>query len=168
MKKKVQIATLLALVISIWGYIGFKVAGNFSGETDLRPLKPINLPYSQKTKGSEEVYNLNLNYKDPFLKPKGRKSVSNSTSKPTPGEIAKNKKRPKKIPMKSIPWPQVRFKGLVEKKSGKEVLYIIEINRVNYFFSQKEIILDLKLVQAASDSIQLEFLGKEKRVYKIN
>lgn len=166
MKKKGQIAFLLTLVLSIWGYIGVKIVGNLSDTDEFNSSQAFNLPEFNNSNIGKEEYLLSLDYKDPFLKPK-----HNRQSRATP-QINQNKNRTQKKVLskpqkKSIPWPAINFKGSVENKNGDAPLYIVEINKVNYFYKLQEINKDLKLIKASSDSIQLEFMAKDKRVFKI-
>ncbi len=165
MKKKGQIAILLTLVLAIWGYIGFKIFSNLSdfGEPDTSPT--YNLPNLKSADGKKEIYQLDLNYKDPFLKPKSKQNnASPAGNQIKKAKIEKKIVKPKK---KIIQWPAINFKGSVENKNGEPPLYIVEINRVNYFYKLHDVFQELKLIKAAADSIQLEFLEEEKRVFKI-
>lgn len=168
MKKKGQIAFLLTLVLSIWGYIGFKIVGNLSDSGDSNSSQAFVLPKGKNAELNKEVYQLSLNYKDPFFNPKSNRQTGRASSKVNPSKNRVQKKLERKPKKKSIPWPIVNFKGSVENKNGGDPLYIIEIDKVNFFYKLQELNKELKLINASSDSVQLEFMAKEKRVFKIN
>ena len=164
MKNKKQIWILGPLVLLVWGMIGYRVFNALKGNSETYPVyqAPPSVQGSDSTQSN--AYSLIKNYPDPFLK-KERRSVSGISTK-TNSSRAKVKTRVTKtvvpIPLR---WPVVNYKGSIERRSTSSILYVLEIEGINYFLSKGDEENDLKLLEVYEDSVKVEFKGKEKRVF---
>lgn len=159
-KNKKAIWVLLPVVLGLWGLIAFRVSKAVGGDKQL-PAVAVATATVAKATEPKEVYELELDYADPFLK--GRRPVVQKTV-PKPKSTPKKpvvKKTVKPIPLR---WPDIKYHGLIGSEKGGSTV-ILNVGGESWFMSAGELKNELKLLKVHEDSVVVEFQGKEKRTY---
>ncbi len=163
MKNKKLQWVLLPLVLLIWGAVGYKLYSGVQGE-ELPPVKKVSREQVLTVEEDSLEYVLSLNYPDPFLKNSRslRSSVKTTTTTSKPKPEAKVKVTVKPTPVR---WPDVAYKGQIEKRANEQALYIIEIDKVVYFMHKGMQQAKLTLLEVYPDSVQMQYLNREKKTF---
>lgn len=152
---------LIALMCVIWGNVIFKFFGkgktiqqNDITSNQFLPNKDIS-SLIQKT-----PFELNIINTNPFGETKinfyiKKKDVTDATNKTT----SKILKKPELI------WPTISYYGFVKNDINDTKLVLLKINNKFYRKREKELIEDLKIISAFSDSVIVS-VSKEKRTIK--
>jgi hypothetical protein len=165
MKNKKLQWVLLPAVLLIWGYVGYRFFSGMQGNTPV----PLGSGKSQVLAVADVDtlrYELKLNYPDPFLKNQKRRVVSSPD--PAPG-AAKAPPKPKvKVTVQPMPvrWPDIAYKGQIEKKGAAAPLCIVEIGKALHFMRVGGEEQGIKLLKVYTDSIQVEYLKREKKTIR--
>jgi hypothetical protein len=156
--KNRKVILLGALVVAIWGYIGYKIVSGMGEETY------GDLPLVVRTRSVEtkkvEPYSLVLSYPDPFLK-KTQPSNSKATPKAAPRKL--RKEEPPKV-IVNIRWERLSFEGAVYNTSRNSVVAMISIDGVEHMLKKNESIDDFTISEIYRDSIKVDALGFTKYI----
>ncbi|NVK51288.1 MAG: hypothetical protein HWD85_00015 [Flavobacteriaceae bacterium] len=147
MNKKVKTYLLFAIVVCIWGLIGYNIY-SYSNPT-LEATKPSAIKTNFKIKKSTNPKVLEIaNYRDPFL-----------------GKIVYTKKKTtNKQPVPKIPFPSVIYHGLVTGNKAKS--YIISVNNQQEIFKIGSTFNQIRLISANAKKVVVEFQGVTKHIQK--
>ena len=145
---------LIALVVFIWGRLLINYFGLFTGEDDIEYVPEVaTKPYERAD--SNKVYELKLNYKDPFL---GNSVSFYRTKKTSPT----NNIVP---PIKAVEPPKkealVVYKGIVKNNNSSKRTGLVEIDGKNYLITSIKEIGDIKIVDF-NDKELIYFYGDKK------
>lgn len=152
MKNKTKTYILLIAVVSIWGFIGYKVI------MGLNPKETINLPLSQnvtfnpKTNITVDTFSVATVNRDPFL-----------------GELLTKKKsfkKPIKKTHKVVQWPPIIYNGIVGKENSNDKICIVSINGQQLFFKKNQELKGVKLIKANAKEIVVTYKGDRKTIVK--
>lgn len=145
MKKDTKTYLLLALVLAIWGIIGYKVLSpNSSDALEQDSFEKITVKsLSIKEK---DTFSILADYRDPFLGTFPKKSI-------------KKKSKPKKAPEPEI---TVQFTGLMTDNDTKQRIYFITIAGQQYLMNVKDEIEKVQLLSGTSTSIRIRSNGKTR------
>jgi len=155
-KNKRNIYFLVLAVLIVWGLIGYKIYDAIkpneliiNATDELTDFKPEELKI-------QDTFSIQPIYRDPFL---GKTFI---------------KKRPfaKKISnaqlMEEDSFPLIQFNGIIApKQKGRETLYLVVINKNQYFFSIGQQIDGVKLLKGTTKKITLRY-KKTKKEFFIN
>ena len=148
MKNKRNIYFLVVAVISIWGYIAYKMYASLNPEDAI--IMPQNQIADFKPEKIKEIekFTINANYRDPFL---GKLFTEK-----------KSKKRNTSIKKKPIVvFPPIIYNGLIRpKESGRPILFLITINNQQQFLSVGKQIDGVKLLKGNDKEISILFQTK--------
>ncbi len=158
-----QIA-LLIIVILIWG----KVAMDFFEYSDEKTTPAYQYTSKEKdtmTSVEEFSYELNLDYRDPFL---GKEAASKSTPKKTtvshPKPTARKEETTNKTPQ--VKWPKIDYLGDLASTKGSNYAVILRINGEESLISKGDSISGVSVNQLFQDSIQLSYMSELKTILK--
>ena len=133
----------MALVLTIWGIIGFKVIGALSPE----PQAEIVVKQTSKDLKlvkEKDTFSLFADYRDPFLgtlPPRKKKTVKRPAVK---------KEAPKKI---------IVYSGLVSQTGSGNTLYFVTIDGRQYTLSKNEEVDNVRLLRGSEESIRVRYNG---------
>ena len=155
-KNKNTVYILLPCVIFIWGIIFYRIIGNQPSDQSFIESNNDTVIPSIENSDSTIHFDLNLNYKDPFL---GTITEPNNNT-PTIENVNNNSSPQAKD---EIRWPEIIYQGCVKNETGK--LAYITINERVYLAGIEELSPDISILDINNDSIQMGFKN-EKRWYK--
>ncbi len=164
MKNKKLIWILLPVVLVIWGLIFFQVKKAVQGGNNAT-VAPAPIPMAFTNASDTVIYQLKLNYDDPFLKG-GRKVIvqAPSSDKPKTPTLKKPKvvRTVTKLPLK---WPNIIYRGLISSKKGNKSIYMLEVDGASILMTAGEQRDYLRLIKVYKDSVRIEYKGEEKRTF---
>jgi hypothetical protein len=135
---------LVPLTIIIWGIIFIKIYSEF-GSKKLIIENLSRVIHVEQANNKDSVYDLILNYPDPFLKEHGRnKQLSRSANMELKNSIPANT------------WPNIEFRGFVGKNSGTETGFL-KIGNTNMLVMQGQNLSGFIIRSIVKDSICIEF-----------
>ena len=157
MKNKKLSWFLLPAVLCIWGVIGWKVYAAVGDDEDIAaPENELHVT-SDHVPAIPDTYNLQLDYRDPFLdKPVPVKMPKKNSSAPIPPKIEK------KETVVAV-WPVLRYAGLVKQSKDGKLVGFLNVNGVSHFVKSTDVIDELVIGKVWSDSVEVR-RGKERRV----
>lgn len=159
MKKNAKTYVLLTAVVFIWAVIIYKITAHTSTD-DIIPMYSAEKTAPKQVEpdvDSLDMYELSLNYRDPFL---GSMYKAKTTQAPV------KKKSIKKEPKKVMKWPKLEYKGSVVSHS--KTLCIIDYNNKQYLVSPGDSVEDLFIKKMYTDSLLLQLGKEEKTITKRN
>ncbi|WP_417800659.1 hypothetical protein [Tenacibaculum sp.] len=148
MNKKQKTYLLLAVVVCVWGLIGYKIYNRLSPNTTTIATTNNSNHFSRKKIVEVQPYTIRADYRDPFLGklPIKRKKVSFKPKKKITGE-KKN-------------FPQIVYNGTVASNKSKS--FIITINGEQEIFNLGQNVRGLTLVKGNSEEVLLKFQNETK------
>lgn len=151
MKKNKKLTYLLiALTVTIWGLVGFRIYSNFKGESRVNNFV-IPKVISFEVKEHDSIYTLSLDYSDPFLK--GEKRVAEETTKnPVPPAI--------------INWPTLEYRGCLTNQN-KAITGLLKIGNSNLLINKGKIYSNIKIVEILKDSVLLACQDKSRWIKRL-
>ena len=157
MNKKYLNSILIVLLVAIWGGVIYKY---FVKKDTVLPDNAI------QSKGmaidytiAKDTFVLQLNNRDPFKASKRRRAQSNTTQQ---GKANGNRTTK---PKQTLVWPNIQYYGFVKSTENKTRMALVKINNRLHRKREQQIIDDVKLVKAYSDSIIVLF-NKEKKTVR--
>lgn len=145
MKKNNKTYVLLAVVIGVWGIIGYK----FIGAVNPAP-KEIVQATSDKTFVPQQlkeraVFRIAANYRDPFL------GTANAPKKA-------RKNGPRKV-QKLTPKKSIQYTGFISDTSSNENIFFVSVNGQQQMMSVNETFQEVKLVRGTRSTIKVKYGG---------
>ncbi|MFC4221171.1 hypothetical protein [Flagellimonas marina] len=143
MSKNLRTYVLLALVLILWGIIGFKVIGTLSPE----PQPEIVVKRTSqdlKSVKKRDTFSLIADYRDPFL-----------------GTLPPRKKKTGKRPVakKEMPKKNIVYSGLVSQTGSGSTLFFISIDGRQYTLSKNEEVDNVRLLRGNEENIRVRYNG---------
>jgi len=144
---------LLALVVAIWGTVGYKI---WSG---LNPELPEDIPLQLTTNFKPNVstivdtFSIEPLERDPFL----GKIISKETNVKVSNPIKKSE---------DVYIP-ILYHGMIAKENSRDKLYIISIENQQHFIKVGQTVNGIKLLKATNDEIRVTYEGISKTILKI-
>ena len=158
MKGKNAIYILLPLVIIIWGLISYRLYSTLKKDELSSPEKDRAIIPS-----SNEIISPNFeispNYRDPFL---GKLVSEKKIAKQGGSKITPSKQ---KLPSPSVPWPLIKYGGIIKNQQSNSQLVLVTINGKENIMKVNQSSNDILLNKIYKDSIEVVF-QKEKKVVK--
>lgn len=146
MGKKGKMIMLSIAVVAIWGLLVVKVFEGTSVQPHYQNTIATVPAFEKLAKKELQSFQIQANYRDPFLgKPK---------AKPRPKPILKPKPKPKP----KVVFPKITYSGTLS--SATQTLYIIKVNNKQLFFKIGQTQQGLTLNVA--DKQHVEFLYKDE------
>lgn len=149
-KKNKKTYLLLAVVLGIWGIIGFKLLKVVNPS----PIKAEELAFNEtfvpKQVKARDTFSLALNYRDPFL---GTVYAPKRTKKPS-----------KKIVKPKTPEKAISYTGFITDKASKEKIFFVTIEGQQHMMVLNQVVADVKLVQGTKNSIKVRYEGHSKTI----
>jgi hypothetical protein len=161
-KEQQKIIVLVPLVLLIWGYAIYALMGVSGGDkVSNNEIFAIEMPDDLSL--SADSFELNLNYKDPFLK-----GIKYTPSKIPQVPVAqqKNIAKASKNTVPKKPWPRLIYKGTIKNKTTSTLIAILEINKVEALLKEGEEYQQIQVLDITSDSIYTAFGDEKKYILK--
>lgn len=163
MKSKKTTYLLIALVIGIWGYVGYSL---FKPEEEFI----IEEVSDYKTIESEiklaDSIQLDLSYKDPFLERTiltigQNKSGLQNKARKNYNRTVQPKKQSKPKNEEFINWPNIKYAGTIN-----ESLALVKFNGKKTFIKQNDVFNGFKTISFNSDSLVIMYKNKTRSYSK--
>jgi hypothetical protein len=151
LKKQHKTYVLLAVVLGIWGLIGFRVVKAIN-PNEAVVSQPMAVADFKKPKSLEkQPFDIKANYRDPFLgtMPKKKRTLKKRTVKPQP-----------------IQWPSVSYLGTMGAKGSKTQLFFLNINGQQHMVRKGEAVSEIKLLSGTKEAVKVRYKGKTKTLAK--
>lgn len=151
MKKNNKTYVLLALVIGVWGIIGYKFfsAVNPATPKDIVQVTSDKIFIPQELK-ERTVFSIAANYRDPFL---GTANALKTVRKASP------KKVKKQLPKKSI-----QYTGFIGDTNSNENIFFVTVNGQQQMMSVNETFQDVKLIRGTKSSVKVKYGGTSQTI----
>lgn len=166
MKDKRTTLLLIVAVGLVWGFALYQFIVGFLGKDDAVYNKPV-LSESLPINLQEEEFELQVNYRDPFLgkvfiERTAASGVVSTHSQASAKKVAKPEPEVKKMVDLSF----VHYIGLIKnQKSGKQVS-LLAINGKDYFMVEGQTEKEVTLVKNLVDSVQINYQGSNYYIKK--
>jgi len=152
MQKKVKTYILLAIVLGVWGIIGYQVYAKLNPTEE--PITTSNAIVSFKPKQDiiKDTFSISKDHYDPFLnKPyqKNREASATRNTTKTKGTVV---------------FPKVIYKGAISKQKSTSNIYILEINGIQQLFKVRKQIDGITLLKGTKKSVVISFKGQRKEI----
>ncbi len=152
MGKKGKTYILLAVVLGIWGTIGYQVYSKMNPEEEPITTSNTIVSFSPKQDIKKDTFSISADHYDPFLNTPYQKNRTAS------------KTRRSTKPKETIVFPAVTFKGAISKQKSKENIYILEINGTQQLFKVGKEIDHVKLIKGSKKLVVISYKGQRKEI----
>lgn len=161
MKNKKTAWILLPAVLSIWGFLGWKLYDAMKDDAPVTADSDTITFAPEEKQVVPDTYQLLLDYSDPFLttsKPvrKSDPKLNHHTPKQT---------TPKTETMAVAQWPEIRYAGLVKSPKDGKVVGFLTINGTSHFVKNGDVVELISVKSIWKDSALVGF-GKESRTVR--
>ena len=148
MSKNLRTYLLLALVLLIWGIIGFKVIHAISKDPEM-PMVATQPTLIPKSTEKRDTFELAANYRDPFL-----------------GTLPLSKKRTVKraVQKKPISKRNIVYSGLVSQTGSGNTMYFVSIDGQQHIMSKNEEINGVRLLKGNGQHITVHYDGRSETI----
>lgn len=152
MKKQSKTYILLAVVLGIWGLIGFKF---FSA---VNPASPeilaivSNKIFVPKQIKERDTFSISANYRDPFL---GAIQVVKKKLKKRTNTAAKKEVLPTKL---------IQYTGFITASNSNQKIFFVSVDGEQQMMSINDTFQEVKLVRGTKNSIGVRYNGKTQNV----
>lgn len=152
MNKKRNTYILLAAVLAIWGFIGYRVLRTLNPKQEPSPVMDKSVSFQPEALKKQEAFAVSVHKRDPFL-----------------GTITKPKKKtaPKPTVRTEIP-PEmevpVYYAGMVKDDKSREKIYFVQIDGMQQLMHINDEINGVKLVRGNEQEITILYNGKRKNI----
>ncbi|URC11274.1 hypothetical protein [Flavobacterium sp. B183] len=153
MKNKKNIYILLPIVLMVWGAVLFQLFSFTNSDEiiiDNTPelmIKPLKL-------NKRQSFTIDVNYRDPFL---GKMYAENTTPKAKPSGVRSSKVIK---PKEALVWPVILYKGLISDNKEKNKVFVLIIDKKNYFMKIGDTENEIFLKSGDKESIYVKYKGE--------
>ncbi len=141
MKNKTKTYILLALVLGIWGTIGYKIITGLNPDAPEQVEDEINVSFTPEEIKKTDTFSIQTTERDPFL---GTLTRSNKPRTNTT-------KTPKPIKEESV--PQITYQGLVKKQNSSQQVFVVTVNGKQHLLKRGQSVDDVKLIKGNAKEI---------------
>ncbi|MET1260652.1 hypothetical protein ABV409_14995 [Flagellimonas sp. DF-77] len=150
MKKHGKTYLLLALVIAIWGLLGYKVVNGLGPKEPNLPLNTERPILTEATKTKREPLVIATDYRDPFL---------GTLSKATPAKSTQ-------VSKKQADWPKKRiiYSGSVAATEQSNRMFFVSIEGKQHLMQRHQTIDGVKLLRGDQNAIHVRYPGHHETI----
>ncbi|MEP2236881.1 MAG: hypothetical protein ABJI22_00895 [Maribacter sp.] len=151
MKKQHKTYLLLAVVLLVWGMIGYKFVSAINPSIENNDSAVKAEKFVPKEIKEREQFTIVANYRDPFL----------GTIK-TPA--SNRKKNVSKTVKKELPKKNINYTGFITDKANKQKIFFVTIDGQQQMMSLKDTFKEVKLVQGTNSYIKVSYNGISEKI----
>ncbi|MDD7886050.1 hypothetical protein [Flavivirga sp. 57AJ16] len=152
MKNKTKTYVLLALVLGIWGIIGYRIVSTINPVAPDVVQQGFEVAFNPKAQIEVDTFSIQPVNRDPFL---GTLLV-----KKKPKRTFKKPTQPKVV------WLPVLYHGSISKQDTKTKVFIVSINGQQNLMKIGQTIHGVKLIKGNSNSVTLTYKEARKTIQK--
>ncbi|MEM8927865.1 MAG: hypothetical protein AAGC45_06660 [Bacteroidota bacterium] len=146
MTKNQKTYVLLAIVLTVWGILGFKVFNGLGVDEPMEQKIRLEVPYMAQTMEKREPILVTANYRDPFL-----------------GLPPKDQKPKSRIKKKSVkakpPKKNIVYSGWVAQNGAKNQMFFVTIDGQEHLMKKNQKVNGVTLVWGNQESIKVKYPG---------
>jgi len=152
-KKQNKTYLLLAIVIGIWGIIGFKFlnASNPNGQ-EIAEVTSDQIFVPKQIK-EREIFSIAANYRDPFL------GTVQAPKKKIKKRTATTIKKKETVPQKLI-----QYTGFITDSRSNQKIFFVTIDGQQQMMSQNDTFQEVKLIRGTKSSIKVRYNGRTQTI----
>jgi len=150
LKKNNRTYLLLAVVIGIWGIIGFKIIKASNPYPKLVVQMTSNEIFEPKQVKKRDTFSIAANYRDPFLG--------------TVHAPKKMRKTTSKVVKKQVPDKVISYTGFITDKASKQKVFFVTIEGQQQMMGLNDTFKDVKLIRGTKDKIKVRYNGKTQNI----
>ena len=150
MQQKRKTYLLLALVVVVWGILGFRIVKTLSPDSETNPVIVSTTDFSIP-EIKNDSFAIRANYRDPFL------GTSAKSDKP-----AKTKKKLKKIPQ--LPKIPVVYSGSMAENGKKGRMFLVTINGKQHLMKVNQTVEKVRLLKGNKQTITVRYPGHTETI----
>lgn len=148
MKNKTKTYILLAVVLGIWGTIGYKIINGISSDVPQLASQEFDNTFKPKSVVEAETFSIQHIERDPFL------GTLTSTKKKKPRVIFNSTQ---KLNMTN---KIITYSGLIQKQSTTDQVFVINIDNNQYLLKKGQTADGIKLVRGNAKQIVVRYNNK--------
>ncbi len=170
MKNKKTTYLLLLLVALVWGGVILQIIKHLKQSANPEVL--YNIPSDDDVFVLKDtIFELSLDYSDPFLKWNGSSTVKASEKQKGAERNATSIKnrlnnRKENIKKKTIIWPDITYSGLIKNNETNELVGLLTINEKTFLLREGESVESVFLSRFYADSITVIYKEEAKTIKK--
>jgi hypothetical protein len=139
---------LLAVVLGIWGTIGYKIINGISSDAPPLALQEFDNTFKPKSVVEAEAFSIQHIERDPFL------GTLTSTKKKKTTVISNNAPKP------NVTNKIITYSGLIQKQTTTDQVFVINIDNNQYLLKKGQTADDIKLVRGNAKQIVIRYNNK--------
>lgn len=166
MKDRRLTYVLLLAVIVIWIIIGYRFYNTVRGDDVV--VRPTYQPVQDIERGASEVYELQLDYADPFLKEEKIQPPLLVVSKPLTHSkpIVSSSRSNLTDSSPTTNWKAITYLGIIRNNQTDQQVGIIEVDGLRRLVKTDDRIPPFTIGKITSDSIGIQYSKTTKYVYR--
>ena len=131
-----------------------KVLGIITYEKDFCEIIGLHRQNLNNIKNKRQSFTIDVNYRDPFL---GKMYAENTTPKAKPSGVRSSKVIK---PKEALVWPVILYKGLISDNKEKNKVFVLIIDKKNYFMKIGDTENEIFLKSGDKESIYVKYKGE--------
>lgn len=151
MTKNQKTYALLAVVLTVWGILGFKIVKGMGPNIAEKEEIHLGRPYVAKTVAKRKTISIAANYRDPFL------------GTPPKNVGPKSKVKPNKVKSKP-PKKNIAYSGSVAQNGTKKRMFFVTINGQQHIMAKNQKINEVTLLWGNRESIKVKYPGHTETI----
>ncbi|WP_437368397.1 hypothetical protein [Maribacter litoralis] len=146
MKKQHKTYLLLAVVLLVWGMIGYKFVSAINPSVESNDKVVVADKFVPKEIKEREQFTIVAEYRDPFLG-----TIRNPASN--------RRKKVSIIVKKDLPKKNIVYTGFITDKGSKQKIFFVTIDGQQQMMGLKDTFKEVKLVQGTNSYIKVSYNG---------
>lgn len=152
MKKNQKTYLLLALVLTVWGILGFRIVKTVNPSAEELPMATNIGKFRPEVIKQRNTFSIVANYRDPFL---GTLPKSN---------IPKKKKKAVTPKKEVLPDKDIRYTGLIGESTTGKKIFFLTIDGQQQMLNEKGVFNEVELISGSFQKIKVRYNGKTKSI----
>ncbi|MEX0290066.1 MAG: hypothetical protein AB3N14_13230 [Flavobacteriaceae bacterium] len=150
MKKNKKTYLLFALVVAIWGVLGFKIVKSINPHDQPVEAQPKLVNFSPEVIKERDTFSILANYRDPFLGtlPKKKRITERNAVTPKP----------------QLPKKEIGYSGFVTERGSGNKIFFVSIEGNQHMMTLKEVVEEVKLIAGDAEKIKVRYGGKTQTI----
>lgn len=152
LKNKSKTYLLLAVVLCVWGTIGYKLINGISPDIAKVNEENFDFSFNPKTNTEIDTFSIKTVERDPFLGTLSRKKNNRNASTKSSKKVIKDNSQ------------VITYGGLVKKQNSSDYVYIVNINKNQYLLKKGQTADSVKLIKGKEKEITIRYRNKNKTI----
>jgi len=142
---------LLAVVLAIWGVLGYRIVGSMSSDKVQNNDAALMETYIPKKVKKKDTFVILANYRDPFLGTMPKKSETKKKRKVVPEKV-------------ELPKKNIKYSGSVSQSNSNNRMFFISVEGQQYVLSKKQEIDGVRLISGNGQQIKVRYNGRTETI----